>query len=150
MANPIHVIARAIIVDDGHILVTHPSHEAGYTYLPGGHVEIGEQAGKALLRELTEELGITDATVENFVGTIEACFTRKTGVVQHEVCLLFMVHSPSLSHEQVPVSCEPHIGFRWVPLTQINSAQILPVATVTFLQQLNAAVKPFFFSAFEG
>lgn len=146
--NNIHVIARAIIIDDGHLLVTLPLPSANYTYLPGGHVEFGEPAAIALLRELEEELGVTDAEVIRYAGTTESAFTRNNGKVQHEVCSLFIVSCPSLSHKQTPVSCEAHIGFKWVPLADLASANILPTATIDFVHQLATSAHALFFSTF--
>jgi ADP-ribose pyrophosphatase YjhB (NUDIX family) len=50
---------RAIIIDEGKLLVVRHSKEAKYTALPGGHLEWGEDIKGCLIREIIEELGIT-------------------------------------------------------------------------------------------
>jgi 8-oxo-dGTP diphosphatase len=145
----IQVIARAIIIHDGHLLVTYPAPSKNYTYLPGGHVEFGEQAGTALLRELKEECGLIDASIIEYAGTIEAAFTRPNGIMQHEISVLFLVEAPSLSSKVTPQSLEEHIGFAWVNGNTLDTAKLLPSATVNFLHELGKAKKPLFLSAFE-
>jgi 8-oxo-dGTP diphosphatase len=58
-----HDVVAGALVRDGRVLLAHRS-PARRWYpdvwdLPGGHVEPGESAGQALVRELAEELGVT-------------------------------------------------------------------------------------------
>jgi 8-oxo-dGTP diphosphatase len=73
----IHTLARAIIIDQGHILLAHhPSWKQGHYYLPGGHIEHGESAQQTVLRELDEEMGLT-FTIGRFLGCLEySCSTK--------------------------------------------------------------------------
>ncbi len=49
--NTIHVLARAVLIDQGHILVCKTLDlPANFYFLPGGHIEPGESASMALLR----------------------------------------------------------------------------------------------------
>ena len=50
----------AIIEKDGKILLAKRNHEPfkDYWYLPGGHVEIGETAEQAIIREVKEETNL--------------------------------------------------------------------------------------------
>jgi 8-oxo-dGTP diphosphatase len=55
-------VACAMIDDDGRVLVTRrPEGKpmAGFWEFPGGKIEPGESPEQALIRELTEELGVT-------------------------------------------------------------------------------------------
>ena len=63
MNNNIHVLARAVIVDQNHILLAydprpHPQHyyefDRQFYHLPGGHIEFKESAKNALVREIKE------------------------------------------------------------------------------------------------
>jgi ADP-ribose pyrophosphatase YjhB (NUDIX family) len=64
-----HYLARAIIIIEGKILL---ANEIGsnYKFLPGGHIDFGESAPKALYRELIEETGLK-FQINNFIGAIE-------------------------------------------------------------------------------
>ncbi len=64
-----HYIVRGVIRDGKHVLLC-KQRTGDYTFLPGGHVEFGESATVALLRELHEEIGI-EGTIGNFLGAIE-------------------------------------------------------------------------------
>ena len=78
---------------DGKVLVAHAIGHRN-TFLPGGHVEFGESAKDALVREIDEELGIT-CTVGKFLGLVEHKWMNK-GVLHCEVNQLFEVHSEKL------------------------------------------------------
>jgi len=49
---------RAIILDNGKLLVVRHSHDTSFAALPGGHLEWGEDLKECLSREIIEELGI--------------------------------------------------------------------------------------------
>lgn len=50
---------RAVIVDEGKLLVVKHAKDAAFVALPGGHLEWGEDIKEGLCREIVEELGIT-------------------------------------------------------------------------------------------
>ncbi|OGD32044.1 hypothetical protein A3C91_03915 [Candidatus Azambacteria bacterium RIFCSPHIGHO2_02_FULL_52_12] len=50
--------SRAIILHDGRLLVVKHQFTEGYTALPGGHLEWGEDVKECLRREMVEELGV--------------------------------------------------------------------------------------------
>ena len=52
----------AMIISDGKILAMH-NERTPYYYLPGGRVKIGEAAENAVIREISEELGVTPKIV---------------------------------------------------------------------------------------
>lgn len=59
-----HEVVAAVLVRDGQVLLCHrhPNREwyPNVWDLPGGHIEAGERPVDALVRELREELGITE------------------------------------------------------------------------------------------
>ncbi len=57
---PVHLVAYAVVVDAGHVLLV--DHRNAGLWLPtGGHVEPGEDPRETAVREIQEELGITPA-----------------------------------------------------------------------------------------
>jgi len=52
------VRCRAVISNEGKLLVVKHSKDFDYYALPGGHLEFGEDVKECLSREITEELGI--------------------------------------------------------------------------------------------
>ena len=134
MRNHIQVIARAVIVDDGHILLTCGTNGTDtYTYLPGGHVELGETTSGALMRELYEEIGITEGQIDHFLGIHECRWHNRKGTLEHEINFIFRVQVPGFSRHQVPVSQESYISFMWAPLDQLANVNLMPVAMRTQL-----------------
>ena len=75
MSEHIEHIARALIRMGDDVLLARTK-GADNTFLPGGHIEFGESAEGALIRELQEELGLI-AVVQNFRGAVEHTFEQK-------------------------------------------------------------------------
>ena len=105
-----HYLVRAIIEHDGRFLLTREI-GSGFSFLPGGHVEPGEPAVVALLRELREELGV-NGRVGGFVGAIEHAWSDRHGQPHQEVNLLFRVAAESLGGAEL-ASREPHLEVFW-------------------------------------
>ena len=68
-SSEFHYIVRGIIRDDSYLLLCKQKN-ADYTFLLGGHIELGEPAEIALAREIKEEIN-ADVQVGNFRGAIE-------------------------------------------------------------------------------
>jgi len=119
----IETIARGICIVDGKILLCLPKNGA-YSYLPGGHIEFGETARVALEREMREETGLV-AKAGAFRGVVETVFEQK-GETHAEISLVYeMVLSDAASLAAV-TSQEDWIAFKWVPLTELGAANLLP------------------------
>ena len=156
-ARGIEVIARGVFIREGHVLMC-VDVAGGYSYLPGGHVEPGEAAARAVERELLEETG-WEAEVGGFLFAAEHRFEqasrKKVGRVmqKHEVNLVFHVErlivpdgvaadvagDPGLL--RVP-SAEVGLEFRWVELAAAVDLDIRPASVRAWLATGAARLSP--------
>ncbi len=118
-----HYLARGIIYVDGKVLLAHQK-GADNTFLPGGHIELGEKAEAALIREIGEEIGKT-AIVKQFIGALE-CIYPNYDQVNHEINLIFELSVPDLDTSRSPLSQESHLEFMWVEPAGCKAHNLLP------------------------
>jgi len=85
---------------------------------PKGHLEVGEEAASAALREINEETGLDALVFHGSVGTIDWYFSFR-GVLIHKFCHFFLVESPL--GEPEPQSSEGITACRWAPLDEALS-----------------------------
>ncbi len=121
MKNKIEVLVRAIIQDKGKILVCKKKGN-NYYFFPGGHIDFGESAEKALVREIREELGLKIKKY-SFIGGSEHLFTED-GRKHHEINLVFEVKVKKLKFE----SKENHIDFYLKTKEDLIKERVLPIA----------------------
>jgi 8-oxo-dGTP diphosphatase len=117
------LLVRAIIEDRGHFLIAHAK-GANNTYIPGGHVDVGEGMRQALARELKEELGIT-AEVGRYLGTVEHTW-EDAGGQNYEINHFFEVTSDELGADQPLESLEDHIEFFWLTPSEFDEHNLQP------------------------
>ncbi|HBN22057.1 MAG TPA: DNA mismatch repair protein MutT [Holosporales bacterium] len=122
--DKIHVLSRAVILDQEHILLckTLDLPKAFY-FLPGGHIEHGESAKETVLRELHEEAGAQDCTIKRLLGCLEYTFEPGHSSIchNHEYNFIFEVDSPSLKKEFPIPRLEDHIELLWFPLKTLSA-----------------------------
>lgn len=122
------IIVRAIILKQNRILFCKRK-DRSYFFLPGGHVEFGEKAEKALIREIKEELGIV-LKQPTYIGIIENIyFDKDEDKKHHEINLIFSVQIKKSSVK----TNEDHIDFFWIKVKDLKNKQIEPVALKTCL-----------------
>lgn len=138
-----HYLARGIVWAEGRVLLAHQK-GADNTFLPGGHIDAGERAEAALIREIEEEIGRT-AAIERFVGALEADW-EENGALNHEINLLFEVSIPNLDPATPPVSLESHLEFFWAAPHELATRNLLPSPLIACLTNWNPE-RPFWGSA---
>ena len=120
--------AGAVVVKDGKYLLLH--YQAGHWDFAKGHVEKGETAQAAALREMKEETGLDARILPDFKEWFEFFFKREGKLIKKEVTLFVA----EVSSENVTLSNE-HIGFAWLPIDEAmvkvtfkNSREVLSKA----------------------
>jgi len=135
MQTIFHYRVRAFVCAKGRVLLTRM--EAGnYTFLPGGHIEMGEGAAPALEREIQEELGKA-CVVKKFLGAIENSWVDGD-TRHHEINLVFEVDVPDLDPQSAVASQEKHIEFLWVEPDDFENLNLLPVPLRAFIKNWRA------------
>lgn len=137
MDQKFELIVRALIVHDKKILVCQ-TNDRNYYFLPGGHVEFGENLRTALKRELMEEMGAV-VTGAKFIGGIENLFLQD-GSQRHEVSFVF--HTDINNYEVE--SNESHVKFYWLSMDQFIEENIVPPALKDAIVQWTAEKESFF------
>ena len=94
----IRIAVRALVVQDGKVLLQHKVYENGeerYT-LPGGAAEPGELLERALIRECREEIG-AEITIREMVCVADLFKPKKQlpNTVQQQVEMLFRCEVPT-------------------------------------------------------
>lgn len=129
MNNQIHVLSRAVIIDNDHILLCKTKQrDQEFFYLPGGHIEHSESAYQAIVREMQEEAGV-ECSVERFLGCLEYNFSVEkysNCCHTHEYNLLFKVVSPSLATSIPLKRMEAHTELAWVSLKDLVIIDLRP------------------------
>lgn len=142
MGESIEVISRGVLLDQDELLVCRDRLQ-GHIFLPGGHVEFGEPAADALVREIKEELGI-DLEAGHLIGVCEASFSqaRKSNKGErkhHEINLVFAMHPPHSEKldRSLLLSQEQQIAFEWLPLKQlaVEPGRLLPTGIASIILQ---------------
>lgn len=123
----IELIVRLVIKKDGKILLC-KSNVSGHYYLPGGHIEFGDSITDTIYKEMKEELGMERNQIYNIVykDFLEQVFGEGEKK-RHELNMIF---SAEVSDDLKAESKEKHIGFEWVPLTELNNINLLPKAII--------------------
>jgi 8-oxo-dGTP pyrophosphatase MutT (NUDIX family) len=82
---------------------------------PKGHLESGEEAAAAAVREIAEETGLTDLVLHGSIREIDWHF-RFRGRLIHKTCTFFLFESPT--GEAVPQADEGISACRWMPFDE--------------------------------
>jgi len=118
MPGPVRVSAKAVIIEDGRILLTrHRDAEGDWYLLPGGGQRHGETLHEALVRECREETGCTVEPgrlllVRDYIGAHHEFADEDADA--HQVELMFacrrVAGAAPPSSTQAPSSAQPPVG----------------------------------------
>lgn len=133
----IETIARGVAIADGRILLC-KAKGGSSTYLPGGHIELGESSREALVREMKEETGL-DVETGRFLGAVENSFVQK-GKRHSEINLVYEMKLPPEAKEVRAL--EDWIEFEWRELSALESANLLPEAFRVLKENPQATFEP--------
>jgi 8-oxo-dGTP pyrophosphatase MutT (NUDIX family) len=86
LLHPVDLGVVAIAEQGGKVVLVRHSYKSGWM-LPGGAVERGEAPAEAILRELQEEIGLTQSAKPQLVGL----FTQRRAVYATNVIALYRV-----------------------------------------------------------
>jgi 8-oxo-dGTP diphosphatase len=130
MSMQFHYLCRGIIEVEGMVLLAHQI-GAAHTFLPGGHIDLGESAETALIREIREETGKV-AAISYFIGAVEAGW-KEEGMTHHEINLVFQAEMAGVDNKEPIKSLESHIEFLWADIQHLESHNLLPKAMIRCL-----------------
>ncbi len=131
MPKHIETIVRGVCVAEGQILLCQ-NRKAEICYLPGGHIDFGEPAARALEREILEEMGLP-SRAGRFLGAAEHRFVQQ-GKPKAEINLVFALDIPGLNPEAgPPPSAEAWIRFFWHPLADLAAVRLEPASLIPAL-----------------
>jgi ADP-ribose pyrophosphatase YjhB (NUDIX family) len=120
-----HLRVRAVICREGKILAVRTKNQS-HSFLPGGHVEIGESTTVALTRELTEELGVS-SKIENYLGAIENAWMESE--TRHwEITHFFHVTLPEVKNDQTVLPAEEGFDVIWITPDEFEKMNFLPIS----------------------
>jgi len=142
----IEICVRAIIESGGRILVCWHK-EKKYYFFPGGHIDFGEMAEPALIRELKEELDIVVKKL-SFIGIIENIYIEKRDKHKehrgkhHEINLVFSVSAERIKDK----SLEDHIDFVFLDIRRFAKERVLPMVLKKQVLKWLKDKKPFWAS----
>ncbi len=120
----------AMILHENKILAMHDQ-RSPYYYLPGGRVQVGETAEKAVIREVQEELHIT-AGIHRPLWLNQAFFTEDvSGQRYHELCIYFLmdISETELLSRGDRFSCREGSKvhrFEWLPFDRLENEYFYP------------------------
>lgn len=134
MACRFHLRARAVIIDNDHILLC-SSGNKDILFLPGGHVEKNETVSYALKRELQEELG-KNFEISKYLGLIEYKY-QKNNENHFEINHIFLVNNNEISSKSLSKSLEPKVSFKWIKISDLQNYNVQPSSIINLIQNFS-------------
>jgi len=140
MMDPIRNSAKAVIIQDGHVLaVRNRDHEGDWYLLPGGGQEPGEPLHEALRRECREEIGAEVRIgalkmIREYIGRNHEFAEEDCAMHQVEFmfeCSIDRSYAPQNGH----LPDEWQTGVDWLPLSELEQFRLYPKVLRTLLRE---------------
>ncbi|MDV2581751.1 NUDIX hydrolase [Alkalibacillus haloalkaliphilus] len=131
-----------VLIHNGCVLL-HKDKEDDFWALPGGRVEVTEEASKAVVREFKEEIDV-DLQVERLLWSVESFFTHRESNY-HEIGFYFKMKEVGngLPQEELFYGHEGNkvLIYKWIPLDQLKDYTIEPSFLKEELNDLGSGTK---------
>ena len=133
----------AVAIHSNHVLIHRASGDKFWA-LPGGRVEIFETSRETVVRELSEEIGLT-CTINRQLWYLEDFF--ELGAKKfHELANYFLVSfvdQPEIQSEVDFDGIEESVDliFRWIPLAKLNHYNLQPKFLIEGLNNLPSSLE---------
>ena len=126
--------ASAVILHNGSVLLIHRrKNGVEYYVLPGGKIELGETPEEAVIRELTEELGVV-ATVMQSIGELPLPeIDQYTYLLQ---CSMEEFGQPLQWLEDRKQTDSNVYNVAWVPVHALQTLALRPKEAISYIQQV--------------
>jgi 8-oxo-dGTP pyrophosphatase MutT (NUDIX family) len=137
MNQNIHLLSRAVVIDQDQILLCKTiGLSPDFFFLPGGHIEEGESAEQAVLRELLEESGFT-FSIRRFLGCLEYSFEPGKNSIchSHECNLIFEAYAPDVRANHSMPQLEERMELFWIPIAQLSKIDLRPEPLKTLIPE---------------
>ena len=136
--------AAAVLVRNGKLLVQREKRGSEYA-LPGGHVRVGERLEDCLIRELSEETGIS-VRCRRILWS-EECFWQWNGRQAHNVTFYFLAETVEGFVPDESGFTEQRdnadVVFGWLPIDELADVTIYPEFIKTEINRLDEPMKHF-------
>lgn len=123
---------NGIVLKENKVLVIKSKNNSSY-YLPGGHIELGEDSKQAVSREMLEELG-TEVVIKEKIAIAENFYLDKCGKEVHEISFYYVVDP--IDFEKIPMVAYERVEndkgemklhkFDWLDINAIKDVDFKP------------------------
>ena len=122
MNKEFEILSRAVIINGDRVLLANVKGKNWY-FLPGGHVEFGETATNALVRELEEETIGSTYSIGEPIGFFENIYSDIESSRHQEYTILFAVNAET---PDTIASKEEKLEFKFHNIADLSSLDIRP------------------------
>jgi 8-oxo-dGTP diphosphatase len=132
------VAVGAVILDGDRVLLVQRAHEPlkGEWSLPGGAVEVGETLQQALAREVREETSL-EVEVGVVVEVLDSIRCDPDGRAAYHYVIIDYLCRVRREASPAPVCGTDAAAVRWVPLVELDSYHLTPVAAQVIRKATN-------------